>query len=188
MKVRTKVIEFEVDFTPSQINFKRYELPYLIMDCGKEKKEEEEFLAWFLEHSIKAGKWVAVAEKDFDFSLQEAQGQWDSHMRMIRANQLKKRKLRKLKLLYYLKELFSIGLYGRGHDAPEIEFYTSFPLGNIRTCILNLSYSEFRDTLRSSYHYLRKNEYFRIEDIHGENYIYPTKELFHLLEPLVIRK
>jgi hypothetical protein len=184
MEVRTKVIELEVDFTPSQINFKRYELPNLIIDCGTEKKEEEEFLAWFLEHSIKAGKWVAVVEKDFDFSLQEAQGQWDSRMRMIRANQLRKKKLRKLKLLYYLKELFSIGIYGRGHDAPEIEFYTNFPLGNIKTCILDLSLSEFRDSLKSSYRYLRKNGYLRVETIRSENYIYPTEKLFKLLKTL----
>ena len=183
MKVRTKPIEFEVyvGFTPAQLHFKKYVFPQLIIEDEEEKIFEEEMIAWFISHSITANQWVAVSQKDFDFSLQEARSIWDSSKKILRANQLKKEKMRKKWFEYLLKSIISFGIYAIICKYPTLDPY-DVPLNDIESSLIKLEIAEFHQALKETYYKICKKGLIQAQTINGEIWIFPTDKLFELLK------
>ncbi|MBQ9553821.1 hypothetical protein IJU97_02395 [bacterium] len=182
MKVRTKKIEVSVGYAPTTLNFKKYELPRLILDSdGNEKKEAEEVIARILDYSREEKTWVAVSQSDFDTHVQEMHNLWEQKERLETANRLKIVKFRKERIQYYLLSILSLGLYNRTHKAPKLELHAEIPLKGIRTVLLKNNGPQFLEKFKETCSYLCKNDYINIK-FDGMLYISPSEKLLELIE------
>ena len=170
---------FVVDYSPTQLKFKKYQLPRFIVDeNGNENFEAEELLAIVLDESRKAGKWVPTDQRKFDENVQRNYFEYQERNRKIAENKERIWELRRTKFLYYLMVIITFGFYGKNEPTPSISLYGDFPMNDVEDMSLfERTLVDFHTAFKSAYSFLRSNGYLHAKTEDYILYIYPSEKV-----------
>jgi hypothetical protein len=182
MKI-SDIAGFVADYSPDQLTFKNYELPgFIVDDNGNEQVEAEELLAWVIDYSRQRKQWTALEYRQFNDDIQDARFKYEEREKKINANKRKVAIFRRIKFFYYLKLIFSLGLYGQKNPAPELDLDASIPMLGAKSHLFNESIEKYHTTLKYCYSYLRNNGYLHAKTKDYILYIYPSEKTIEELK------
>ena len=168
-----------VDYSPTQLKFKKYQLPRFIVDeNGNENFEAEELLAIVLDESRKAGKWVPTDQRKFDENVQRNYFEYQERNRKIAENKERIWELRRAKFFYYLMVIITFGFYGKNEPTPSISLYGDFPMNDVEDMSLfERTLVDFHTAFKNAYSFLRSNGYLHAKTEDYILYIYPSEKV-----------
>ena len=179
---------FVADYSPDQLKFKNYELPsFIINDDGKEMVEAEELLAWIIDYSRKEKKWLAIEQREVNDSVQKAYHEYQEKSKLLAANKRRVWIFRRIKFMYYLKLILSLGLYGRNNPVPEIKLHANIPMMDVEEVkLFNKTLNEFLESFKESYAYLRNNGYLHAKSQDYILYLYPSEKVINDMKKFIM--
>jgi len=172
---------FVTDYSPDQLKFKNYELPKFIVDSnGNEMVEAEELLAWIIDYSRKEKQWVAIKQQSVNDLVQKAYHEYHEKARKQTANKRRIWIFKKIKFVYYLKLVLSLGHYGKNNPVPEIRLHADIPLMDVgKVELFEKPIEQFLSAFKESYSYLRNNGYLHARTEDYVLYLYPSERVIN---------
>ena len=171
---------FMIDYSPDQLKFTNYELPNFIVDKdGNEMVEAEELLAWIIDYSRKGKQWLAIEQRTVNDSVQNAYHAYHEKAKKIAANKKRIWIFRKIKFMYYIKLILSLGL-SKNHPEPEIRLHADIPMMDVgKVKLFEKDLNEFLECFKKSYSFLRNNGYLHAKSQDYILYLYPSEKVIH---------
>jgi hypothetical protein len=179
---------FVADYSPDQLKFQNYELPnFIVGEDGKEMVEAEELLAWIIDYSRKEKKWLAIEQREVNDSVQKAYHEYQEKSKLLAANKRRVWIFRRIKFMYYLKLILSLGLYGRNNPVPEIKLHANIPMMDVEEVkLFNKTLNEFLESFKESYAYLRNNGYLHAKSQDYILYLYPSEKVINDMKKFIM--
>ena len=170
-----------VEYSPDQLKFKNYELPNFIVDqSGKEMVEAEELLAWILDYSRREKKWVAVEQRQINDSVQKGYSDYQEKKRLVESNKRRIGIFRRIKFMYYLKVILTLGFYSKHNPTPMIRLHADIPMMDAgRVELFEKPLNDFLESFKQSYSYLRNNGYLHAKTHGYILYLYPSEKVLN---------
>ena len=177
----SQIAGFVVDYPPELLEFKNYQLPNFILKDGKEFIEAEELLAWILDYSRKKKEWLAIEQRAINDDVQKAYFEYNEKLKKTADNKKRVKIFKRIKFLYYLKSILSLGIYSRHHSAPVLKLHT-IPLQDVGYVkLFDKDLGNFHQAFKEAYGYLRENGFLHARTENYILYLYPSKEVFDRL-------
>ena len=184
----SEIAGFVVDYSPDQLKFENYRLPNFIVDeNGNEMVEAEELLGWIIDYSRRAKTWLAIEHRQVNDYVQKAYSDYECKAKMLASNKRRMGIFRKIKFLYYLKVILTLGFYGKNNPAPEIRLHTDIPMmdaGKVK--LFEKSLGDFHQAFKDSYAYLRNNGYLHAKTENYILYLYPSEMVIEKLRRYIL--
>jgi len=170
---------FVVDYLPTQLKFKKYQLPgYIVDENGVENFEAEELLAIILDDSRKAGEWVPTDHRKFTEDIQRMYFEYEKRNQIIAENKEKISSLKKEKIFYYLLVFITLGLYGRNTPTPSADLQVDYPMNDVENMKLyERTVVDFHTAFKNAYSFLRSHGYLHAKTEDYTLYIYPSEKV-----------
>ena len=172
---------FMTDYSPDQLKFNNYELPQFIVNKdGNEMIEAEELLAWIIDYSRKEKQWVAIKQQSVNDLVQKAYHEYHEKERKLSANKRRIWIFKKIKFVYYLKLILSLGYYGKDNPIPEIRLHADIPMMDVgEVKLFEKPIDQFLSAFKESYSYLRNNGYLHAKTENYVLYLYPSEKVIN---------
>ena len=170
---------FVVDYSPTQLKFKKYQLPrYITDENGKEYFEAEELLAIILDDSRKAEKWVPTDQRKFTEDIQRMYFEYEKRNQIIAENKKRISEFKKEKIFYYLLVIITFGFYGRNEPTPSVNLREDYDMKDVENMKLyERTVVDFHTAFKNAYSFLRSNGYLHAKTEDYTLYIYPSEKV-----------